>query len=160
VFQLFGPWSTAGGTRQAIARGEALFNERIFSGAFGSQPSTCSSCHNAPNAGSSSIGLMFNIGVSAEARRTPDLPLYTLRCTPTGHVVRTTDPGLALLSGRCADIGRFKVPTLRGLASRAPYFHDGSAATLEAVVEFYDRRFGIGLTADQQRDLAAFLRAL
>ena len=35
---------------------------------------------------------------------------------------------------------------LRALASRAPYFHNGSAATLEDVVDFYDTRFSIGLT--------------
>lgn len=160
VFRLFDAWSTTAGrggvAREAIARGQALFNERMF----GPRRSTCSGCHNAPNAGSSSVGFLFDIGVSAEARRTPDLPLYTLRCTATNTVVRTTDPGLALISGRCEDIGRFKVPPLRGLASRPPYFHDGSAATLEAVVEFYDERFGIGLTAVEKRDLAAFLRAL
>jgi cytochrome c peroxidase len=55
---------------------------------------------------------------------------------------------------------RFKVPTLRGLAARAPYFHDGSAAALEDVVDHLDRRFSAGLSADEKRDLVAFLRAL
>jgi hypothetical protein len=160
VFQLFDVWSAVGGrdrsAREAIARGQAVFNER----AFGTRRSTCSGCHNAPNAGSSSIGSMFDVGVSTETRRAPDVPLYTLRCTATNSVVRTTDPGLALISGKCADIGRFKVPTLRGLASRAPYFHDGSADTLEAVVDHYDSHFGIGLTAGEKSDLVAFLSAL
>ena len=49
---------------------------------------------------------------------------------------------------------------LRGLAARAPYFHNGSAATLSDVVEFYNQGFGIGLTAQQKADLAAFLNAL
>jgi cytochrome c peroxidase len=65
-----------------------------------------------------------------------------------------------MITGRCADIGKAKGPILRGLAARAPYFHNGSAATLEDVVEFYDRRFGIGFTARQKADLVAFLNAL
>ena len=57
-----------------------------------------------------------------------------------------TDPGRALISGKCADIGKVKGPILRGLAGRAPYFHNGSAATLLDAVNFYNLRFNIGLT--------------
>ena len=64
------------------------------------------------------------------------------------------------MSGRWKDIGRFKGPILRGLAARAPYFHNGFAADLAAVVDFYDTRFELGLTADEKRDLVAFLRTL
>jgi cytochrome c peroxidase len=71
-----------------------------------------------------------------------------------------TDPGRALISGNCADIGKLKGPILRGLAGRAPYFHNGSAATLLDVVKFYDIRFGIGFTEQDRRDLAAFLQTL
>jgi cytochrome c peroxidase len=71
-----------------------------------------------------------------------------------------TDPGRALITGKCADIGRVKGPILRGLAARAPYFHNGSAATLRDAVEFYDRRFDIGFTEQQKADLVAFLSAL
>ena len=53
-----------------------------------------------------------------------------------------------------------KVPILRGLAARAPYFHDGSAATLDDVVDFYDKRFAIKLTPTERADLVAFLSAL
>ena len=49
---------------------------------------------------------------------------------------------------------------LRGLAARPPYFHNGSAATLEDVVRFYDERFAIGFTAQEKSDLLAFLAAL
>jgi cytochrome c peroxidase len=49
---------------------------------------------------------------------------------------------------------------LRALAARPPYFHNGMAADLEAAVDFYDTRFDIGLTADEKRDLVAFLRTL
>jgi len=61
---------------------------------------------------------------------------------------------------KCADIGKVKGPILRGLAARAPYFHNGSAATLDEVVAFYDTRFQLNLTRQEQADLVAFLRAL
>jgi cytochrome c peroxidase len=92
--------------------------------------------------------------------RTPDMPLYTLRNTATGEVVETTDPGVAMVTGKWRDIGKFKTPGLRALASRAPYFHDGSARTVEDVVGFYDFRFRMGLSAQEAADLAAFLKAL
>jgi cytochrome c peroxidase len=57
-------------------------------------------------------------------------------------------------------VGRFKGPILRGLAARAPYFHNGSAATLEDAIGFYDTRFNIGLTVREKADLLAFLAAL
>jgi hypothetical protein len=135
-----------------------LFNER----AFGARRVTCSGCHNAPNAGSNSTGAFFE-GPSGQAPRPAGLPLYTLRCVRgalEGQTLRTTDPGWGLVTGRCADVGKFKVPTLRGLAGRPPYFHDGSAATLEDVVDSYDRRFAIGLSPAERGDLVAFLRAL
>ena len=66
--------------------------------------------------------------------------------------MRTNDPGLALITGNCADIGKVTVSTLRGLAARAPYFHDGSAATRLEVVNCHDRRFSIGLSAKDKID--------
>jgi cytochrome c peroxidase len=163
VFTIFDAWTSAvgraGARRQSVARGQLLFNERRF----GSRGSTCSGCHNAPNAGSNSTAALFNLGLTDEAVRTPDLPLYTFLCTSgplIGRTIRSTDPGLALTTGRCGDIGKFKVPTLRGLATRAPYFHNGFAPTIEAVVDFYDARFGIGFTDVDKDDLVAFLRSL
>jgi len=155
--------------RASIARGEQLFNNRPFTinrvAGFTDQlrvPNrvTCSSCHSAPNAGSHSTPLLVDIGVSDARVRTPDMPLYTLRNTATGETVDTTDPGLAMQTGRWRDIGRMKVPTLRALSSRAPFFHNGSQADLAGVVRFYDRRFQIGLTQQEVADLSAFLRAL
>jgi hypothetical protein len=58
----------------------------------------------------------------------------------------------APISGQCKDIGLLKGPNLLGLASRAPYFHNGSAATLMDVVNFYDRRFNIGFTGQEKED--------
>jgi cytochrome c peroxidase len=65
-----------------------------------------------------------------------------------------------LISERWRDINRFKVPGLRGLASRPPFFHDGSAATLADAIAHHERRFSIGLQPDERDALAAFLAAL
>ena len=54
-------------------------------------------------------------------------------------------------------IGKTKGPILRGLSGRAPYFHNGSARNLGEVVDFYETRFNIGLTAQERADLIAFL---
>jgi cytochrome c peroxidase len=73
---------------------------------------------------------------------------------------RSTDPGRAMVTGLCADIGGFKPPTLRGLASHAPYFHNGAAATIEDLVNFYDTIFQAHFTVQDRADLAAFLRSV
>jgi cytochrome c peroxidase len=86
--------------------------------------------------------------------------VFTLVNKATNATVQTTDPGRALITGKWADIGKVKGPVLRGLASRAPYFHNGSASTLEDVVEFYDKRFSVFFTAQEKADLIAFLNAL
>jgi cytochrome c peroxidase len=175
AFNLFAQWSSfpddgdEGNSvvraRQAIARGEDLFNtlEFEFTGVPGFKPGTvgfCTTCHSSPNAGGTSIPAVINIGTADASRRTPDLPLFTLQDKKTGKTVQTTDPGAALTFGFTSLIGAFKTPILRGLAARAPYFHDGSAATLEEVVDFYNLRFNIGLAERQKSDLAAFLRSL
>ncbi len=159
-----------GRARAAIARGEQLFNTLpiAISGVGGlndatGQPvihGTCTTCHNSPNIGNHSVALPINIGVADASRRTPDMPLYTLTNYSTGQTVQTTDPGLALRTGKWADIGKFKGPILRGVAARAPYFHNGSAATLGDVVDFYNTRFNISITVQQKHDLVAFLSAL
>lgn len=167
AFRLFGAWAGAQNPAQAaIARGENLFNTRPMNitqvAGFAPLPQrgTCSSCHNALNSGSHSVARTFNTGVAAGALRTPDMPLYVLRNAATGEELETTDPGAAMVSGRWGDIGRFKTPNLRGAAARAPYFHDGSARDLDAVVRFYDRRFRMGLNPQEIADMTAFLKAL
>lgn len=156
--------------RRAVARGESLFNARpiAISGVKGlndvlRQPvvmGTCSTCHNTPGAGNHSVPLPLDLGIADASRRTPDLPLYTLRNKRTHEEIQTTDPGRALITGQWQDIGKFKGPTLRALAARPPYFHNGSAGSLDEVVQFYNQRFGIGLTPQEAEDLVAFLRAL
>jgi cytochrome c peroxidase len=93
----------------------------------------------------------------------PGCRYFTVLCTAgplAGQTFEVTDIGRAMISGNCADIGKTKGPILRWLAARAPYFHNGSAATLLDVVNFYDQRFGIGFTEQQKSDLVAFLNSL
>jgi len=123
-------------------------------------PATCTVCHDTPQVGNHSVALPLDLGLADASRRTPDLPLYTLRNVATGERMQTTDPGRALVTGKWADVGKFKGPILRGLAGRAPYFHNGAAATLLDVVRFYEQRFGLALTSDEEADLVAFLQAL
>jgi cytochrome c peroxidase len=177
VFTIYDNWKDSvaktngtDGARGAVARGMILFNTRAISitGVKGLNDKlgaptiagTCSTCHDTPNAGNHSLALPIDIGIADGARRTPDLPLYTLRNLTTNETVQTTDPGRALITGKWADIGKFKGPTLRALSARAPYFHNGSAAGLDDVVDFYNGRFAIGLTAAEHNDLVAFLRTL
>jgi cytochrome c peroxidase len=173
AFTIFKPWAHESSDRRAIARGEALFDTRAFvidgvrglnGGAgdpiAGPVNGTCTVCHDTPGAGNHSVSMSLNIGLSDESHRTPDLPLYSLRNKATQELIKTSDPGRAMVTGKWADIGKFKGPVLRALAARAPYFHNGSAATLDDAVDFYDTRFHIGLTAREKADLAAFLAAL
>jgi cytochrome c peroxidase len=53
------------------------------------------------------------------------------------------DAGLEAVSGDIADRGKFRVPTLRNVAVTAPYMHDGSLATLDAVIAHYDAGGGV-----------------
>lgn len=178
VFNIFDAWSSVSGpnaaARQSVARGQAIFNSRLMTikGVAGLNGATvngvtvpdafsgtCSTCHDSPNAGSHSVKLPLDIGLS-DPSRVSYLPVYTLRNLSTQEVVQTTDPGRAMITGKWSDLNRFKGPVLRGLAARAPYFHNGFAATLEEVVNFYDTRFTLGLTAQEKADLVAFLRSL
>jgi cytochrome c peroxidase len=168
-FSIYNAWNgvPGGGTegaRRSVANGQQIFNTRPINitGVAGmhDRVGTCATCHGVPNMGNSSIVGTLATGVSDAANRPDDLPLYTLRNTTTGQIVQVSDPGHALVTGAWADIGKFKVPALRGLASRAPYFHNGIAATLEDSVEFYDARFNMGLDGPDEQDLINFLLTL
>ena len=82
-----------------------------------------------------------------------------------------TDRGLFDVTRRATDMGRFRAPTLRNIAVTAPYMHDGSMPTLDAVVLHYatgghesrlrsDRVRGFLMTAGERDDLVAFLESL
>ena len=158
VFNIYDAWATyagvnddsVAGARGAIYRGQGIFNS----------VGKCSGCHDAPNVGSHSVVQFFNTGTAEPPKCSPVLPLLTLQNKTTLETKVTCDPGRALNTGLWSDIGRFRAPPLRGLAARAPYFHDGQAATLADVIQHYDARFTLGLTDPQKADLEAFLRAL
>jgi cytochrome c peroxidase len=82
-----------------------------------------------------------------------------------------SDAGRASVTGRVEDQGAFKTPSLRDCARTQPYMHDGSLATLQDVIEFYDKGGRanaqldpeirpLHLTAEEKLALASFLRAL
>jgi cytochrome c peroxidase len=140
--------------RAQIARGQQIFNAT-------KNGKTCRGCHNAANNGSNVEGRLFDVGASWPQFRKPGMPLYTLRKKGADDVHRqTTDPGRAAVTGRWGDLDKFKTPSLRGLAARAPYFHNGSAATLEDVVIHYEVALNFQFTQQERTDLVAFLEAL
>lgn len=93
-----------------------------------------------------------------------------------GLELEESDLGRMIVTGNEADRGKFKTPSLRNVALRAPYMHDGRFATLEEVVEHYDSGVlrrpnldpnlakhpagGLGLSDQEKRELVAFLRTL
>jgi len=175
VFTLYDSWKDSHSPyRQSVARGETLFNTLPIPitdvGGLNDalkQPvimGTCTTCHDTPNAGDHSLSVPLRIGTTAypvqPALDIAGLPVYTVQCYATGETVQVTDIGRAMISGKCADIGKVKGPVLRALAARAPYFHNGGAKTLDDAVEFYNERFSLALTSQQKSDLVAFLRTL
>ncbi len=185
IFDLYKPWlglksdGEEAQYRLSVARGEEVFNTTKINitGVAGlndvlNLPSIagfCGTCHDTPNVGNHSVKAPLNIGVANAGTDSPPaldisgLPVFTLQCNQgplAGQTFVVTDPGRALISGKCADIGKVKGPILRGLAARAPYFHNGSAATLSDAVSFYDQRFGIGFSERQKQDLINFLNTL
>ena len=182
VFDIYNAWATSDDAGQkAVARGQVVFNtKRFVDPAVGpAHPVTCSNCHNTGNTGGFSSGFtppappfggIPTVAVSAPPFRA-GLPLYTFAAkagattgtgapVPVGTIVKSTDPGMALRSGLWRDMNRFKIPQLRGLSARAPYFHNGMSPTLAAVVQHYDTQFAIGMTDQEKSDLTAFLASL
>lgn len=79
------------------------------------------------------------------------------------------DAGHFVVAFQERDRGAFRTPSLRDVGRTAPYMHDGRFRTLEDVIEFYDRGGGVNqraglkpltLTADEKRQVLAFLKAL
>jgi hypothetical protein len=113
VFDLYNAWSSAGGgngnglvaQRRAVARGQALFNTRTIhitgvsgindEAAFGTPAAvdgTCTTCHDTPDSGNHSVVAPLDLGLTDAARRTPDMPLYTLRNRPPASSGRPPTP--------------------------------------------------------------------
>jgi cytochrome c peroxidase len=155
-FDLYDAWMGSHNPKRAqIARGQEIFNNvNVASGR------RCSGCHDAANSGQNVSGAMFDIGTSNGSRRKADMAVYVLQNKTTTETKDTTDPGKGFVTGLWSDLNRFKTPTLRGLSSRGPYFHNGIAATLLDVVRFYEASLGFSFTRAEEADLVAFLSAL
>jgi mono/diheme cytochrome c family protein len=137
--------------RESVLRGVDLFSKH------------CASCHGAGNNKAIDVGTT-NLPTAKES---PELPLFRITCDASapphpqlGRSFLTQDPGRALITGKCADAGSIVPQQLRGLVARAPYFANGSARDLNEVVDFFDRRFKIGLTEKNKQDVINFLSIL
>ena len=174
--------------RQSVIRGYAVFFNRPFwirdathintAGLGNPAKRTCVTCHNLQMVGTDASAGWGDLGTTNEPwadealwsptyNSAPQLPLFRVVCKPDarphpflGRVIYTHDPGRALISGKCYDVGSIVMGQLRGLAARAPYFASGSAEDLRAVVDFYDRRFNMGLSEQERVDLVNFLSIL
>jgi cytochrome c peroxidase len=165
--------------RASVARGAALFRDRTFlisdsaglnSMNFGNPTrDSCNFCHNMTGTGMDVAPGQVDLGTTNEpfADPAPDLPLFKLTCAERfppqpflGRVVYTHDPGFALTTGKCADIGRITIQQMRGLAARAPYFSNGSARSLRDVIDYYDRRYNIGYSEQDKQDLTNLMSVL
>lgn len=164
--------------RQSVARGARVFREKTFlitdsSGinspmGFGNPVrNSCVFCHNMTRMGNDVAPGQVDLGTTTMpfSDPQPDLPLFRITCTGRPHpyygrVILTHDPGFALTTGRCADVGKITLQSLRGLSARAPYFSNGSAETLADVIDYYERRYNIGYTAQERQDLINLMSAL
>lgn len=164
--------------RESVARGARIFREKTFlitdsAGinspiGFGNPVrNSCVFCHNMSQMGNDVAPGQVDLGTTTDpfAEPAPHLPLFRVTCQGEPHphygrVIYTTDPGFALTTGHCADVGKITLQSLRGLAARAPYFVNGSAEDLAGVVDYYDRRYNIGYTDEERQDLINLLGAL
>ena len=188
VFQSFAAWKPDGAAagsgkeaafRASVARGADVFLTRPFwirdtshlntVGLGNPVKRTCSTCHNAQMTGMDVAPGWMDLGTNnvPTADPLPHLPLFKVTCRKDapphpflGRVIYTHDPGRALISGLCVDVGAITMQQFRGLAARAPYFANGSAKDLRALVDYYDRRYAIKLTEREKQDLVNFMSVL
>jgi hypothetical protein len=164
--------------RESVARGARVFRDKTFlisdsAGitspvGFGNPVrNSCVFCHNMSYMGMDVAPGQVDLGTTNQpfADAAPDLPLFRITCTGKPHphygrTILTSDPGFALTTGRCADVGRITLQTLRGMSARAPFFSNGSARDLRGVIDFYDRRYQIGYSEQEKTDLINLMRAL
>jgi cytochrome c peroxidase len=110
---------------------EALTTEaRAGATLFFSRRLACFRCH----AGSNLSGNVIHAGDDHDPPVFHNTPLYNL---DGEGAYPGANNGVHRVTGRSADMGKFRAPTLRNIALTAPYMHDGSLATLEEVLEHY-----------------------
>jgi hypothetical protein len=164
--------------RESVARGARVFREKMFlisdsAGinspiGFGNPVlNSCVFCHNMTQMGNDVAPGQVDLGTTTKpfAQPAPHLPLFRITCKDKPHphygeTIYTYDPGYALVTGRCADVGKITLQSMRGLAARAPYFSNGSAADLRGVVDYYEQRYNIGYTEQEKQDLVNLMEAL
>lgn len=164
--------------RRSVARGARIFREKTFlitdsAGittpmGFGNPVrNACNFCHNMTRMGNDVAPGQVDLGTTTLPFADPfdDLPLFRITCLNDPHpyygrTFETYDPGFALTTGRCADVGKITLQSMRGLAARAPYFSNGLAKDLEAVVDYYERRYRIGYTEQEKQDLINLMSVL
>ena len=174
--------------RASIRRGQQIFHFRTFwikdsmhlntVGLGNPVKRTCATCHGMHMTGLDTANGWMDIGTTnlPWAKEEPlnpwndreeQMPLFKITCRPDvaphpflGRVIYTQDPGRALISGKCNDVGTIVMQQFRAVASRAPYFSNGSAANLRELIDFYDRRYAIGYTEREKRDLENFMGTL
>ncbi|HVV44510.1 MAG TPA: hypothetical protein VHC72_04870 [Bryobacteraceae bacterium] len=185
VFGSFNSWKGEGYYQSSVARGADIFMHRQFwlrdaanmnsTGIGNPVKRTCATCHNSPMTGQGVSAGWVDAGTTtfptwtepATWADSSELPVFKITCSRgsdphpyLGRTIYTTDPGRALITGKCADVGSIVMQQLRGLSARPPYFANGSAKTLREVVDFYDRRFDIKFSDEEKDDLVNFLGAL
>jgi hypothetical protein len=185
VFLSFDHWKSDTEFRQSVARGNDIFLNRNFwvrdvahinsIGLANPAKRSCAVCHNAVMSGMDRAPGWVDLGTTnyptwtePNAMNEPgELPVFKLTCRADakphpflGRVIYTSDPGRALITGKCTDIGAITMGQFRGLAARAPYFSNGSAKNLMELVDYYDRRFDMRLTSKEKQDLVNFLGVL
>jgi cytochrome c peroxidase len=159
--------------RASVERGSKVFSSRTFAikdAAYApAGKATCATCHSERMTGINTTQAWMDIGTAEPqwAGDRKELPLFRITCSNTaqphpqfGRVILTNDPGRALVTGKCRDVGSLVMQQLRGLSARAPYFTAGSANSLRDVVDFYDKRFQAHYTEQEKQDLTNFLRVL
>jgi hypothetical protein len=164
--------------RESVARGARVFRDKTFlisdsAGinspiGFGNPVrNSCVFCHNMSQMGNDVAPGQVDIGTTTHpfADPQPWLPLFRVTCLADPHphygkVIYTNDPGYALTTGKCSDVGKITLQSMRGLAARAPYFSNGSARTLRDIVEFYERRYKIGYSEQEKQDLVNLMSVL
>lgn len=164
--------------RQSVARGARIFREKTFlvtdtTGlnepmGFGNPfRVACKMCHNMSRMGNDVAPGQVDLGTTTLpfADNIRDLPLFRVTCLKEPHpfygkVIYTYDPGFALTTGRCEDVGKITLQSMRGLSSRAPYFSNGSAKDLGSVIDYYERRYDIGYTEQEKQDLVNLMSML
>lgn len=174
--------------RESVARGHDVFFFRTFwirdamhinnIGLGNPIKRTCSTCHGMHMTGMDVANGWVDVGTTnlpwaneveqnPWTEKVPELPLFKLTCSGAhaphpflGRTIFTQDPGRALITGKCNDIGAIVMQQFRGIAARAPYFVNGSAKNLRELIDFYDRRFNIRYSEREKIDLENFLSTL